>query len=479
MKTIFSWIENIAWAAFWLCLPITSFRYFPAGLGGGTLVRPLSLYPLIILLIIGVLPALFRRSIPKTLLTLLPFVVALLISAAYSTLLGIEPVLGISVTDRLLRALITLAIGVSFYVTVVILSDQRDRFYSALRWMMIGFAMAFVWGSLQVVNILHFIPAYFTKLNQIQLFFSIRKLFPTRISGMTYEPNWFGEQISILVLPWLVAAVSTGQSLFRWRWRKVTVEWFFLLWALIMIGFTFSRAAYINVIAIGLVAVLLFRKPAKPSNGHRSGWLFFRRIAEIVVVLAAFVAGGYIIGRHNAFFSRIWGYWLEGKETSLADYFQYLGFGARFTYVTTAFNTYQDYPILGVGPGNYAFFFEKMLPDQPLASIPELLRIISPEEGRNRLITPKNLYLRILAEGGLVGLATFLAFLAAVIGCGLFLWFSKDKEENFWGGAALLGIVALVLGAFSFDSFALPNMWVLTGLITSASWQAYRRSRAE
>ncbi len=478
LKFILSWIEKLAWVAFWLCLPVTSFRYFPAGLGGGTLVRPLSLYPLLILLIIAVIPSLFRRPLPKTVLTLLPFVAALLISAAASTWLGIEPVLGVSVSDRIIRALITLAIGISFYLTVVLLTDNPKKFYSALRWMMLGFGIAFVWGSLQVVYILHFNPVLFAKLNRIQLLFSIRKLFTTRISGMTYEPNWFGEQISVLLIPWLVAAIFSGQTIFPWRWRKITLEWFILAWAVVMIGFTFSRAAYINLIAIGLAAVVLFRKPPARSDRKRSIWGIIKKGGEVVIVLLVFVVGGYMVGKNNVFFSRIWGYWLEKKDTSLEDYFQYLGFGARLAYVNTALNTFQAYPLFGVGPGNYAFFFEKMLPDQPLAVMPELLRIISPEEGRNRLITPKNLYLRILAEGGLFGMATFCAFLAALVGCSLFLWFSKDYEEHFWGGAALLGLVVLALAAFSFDSFALPNMWVLSGLITAGSWQAYQRGRS-
>ncbi len=44
------------------------------------------------------------------------------------------------------------------------------------------------------------------------------------------------------------------------------------------------------------------------------------------------------------------------------------------------------------------------------ARTPEVLRILTPEVGRNRLITPKNLYFRILAETGLLGMAAFAAF---------------------------------------------------------------------
>jgi O-antigen ligase len=182
------------------------------------------------------------------------------------------------------------------------------------------------------------------------------------------------------------------------------------------------------------------------------------------------------VGRKNDFFARIWTYWIENQDTSFERFLYYIGFNARLTYSATAFNTFQAYPVLGVGPGNYAFFFEKMLPDQPLAPTPELLRIISPEEGSNRLITPKNLFLRILAENGLIGLGGFLVFLIAHFGIALYLWLSPQKEEQFWGMAALLGLVGLLVAAFSFDSFALPNMWVLLGLIAAAAFLARTQS---
>jgi O-antigen ligase len=178
----------------------------------------------------------------------------------------------------------------------------------------------------------------------------------------------------------------------------------------------------------------------------------------------------YIASLKNPFFARIWSYWSDVKQTSLSDYFEYLGFGARFRYGEAAYATYEAYPILGVGLGNYAFYFPEMMPDRPLAAVPELLRLIVPEGNRERLITPKNFYYRLLAETGLVGMAAFLAFLAAVLGCALFLWLSRDKEQRFWGRAGLLGLVAFLPSAISFDSFAIPNMWVVFGLVTAAAW---------
>jgi hypothetical protein len=193
-------------------------------------------------------------------------------------------------------------------------------------------------------------------------------------------------------------------------------------------------------------------------------------MAEAAVVVAALAGVIYVAGMRNEFFARIWSYWTDKKERSLSGYFEYLGFGARFTYGGTALAVYSGYPVAGVGLGNYAYYFEEFLPDTPIAATPEILRIVTPDAGRNRLITPKNFYYRLLAETGLVGTAAFFAFVVAVLGCALFLWFSPQGEEKYWGQAGLLGLVAFAFGAISFDSFALPNMWIVFGMITASAW---------
>ena len=41
--------------------------------------------------------------------------------------------------------------------------------------------------------------------HRLQEFVSYRRLLPERISGLTYEPHWFAEQIIVLLLPGLLA----------------------------------------------------------------------------------------------------------------------------------------------------------------------------------------------------------------------------------------------------------------------------------
>lgn len=468
-------IRTLAWIAFLVCLPVTSFPYLPEAIGGGALVRPLAIYPLIILLVVVTLPRLWNQRLPRTFLSLLPFVFIALISSLFSLLRGIEPSINVTVGERVLRGLITLALGAAFYLTTSLTPRTLDDLKSTLRWLYTGFGIALVWGSLQAIYVVHFTKAWYRIMNSLQQYVSTRRLIQNRISGMTYEPNWFAEQITCVLLPWLLASVLTGFTVFKWRRGWLTVELVLLIWSVALLPLTFSRAGVLNLVVLAFLSVFVFRTFREPAKTYTAAVqpkrlsVIFRRSAEAVLALA--LVGGviYTAGLKNEFFGRIWGYWLEKDNPTLSGYVKYLGFGARISYGDAAYQTFETYPFLGVGLGNYAFYFEEMLPDRPLSLTPEVLRIVTPEDGRDRLITAKNLFLRLLAETGIIGTLAFVVFVLAILGCAFYLWLARDRETKFWGIAGLLGMSAFLLSSISFDSFSLPNMWVMFGLITAAA----------
>jgi O-antigen ligase len=473
-KRVIALVSKVCWILFLVTLPITSFPFFPDNIGGGTLVRPLSIYPLLVLLVLIILPRFFTKPIPKTLLSLLPFIIIAVASSLLAALQGIENLQGVSVVSRMFRALVTLGVGTAVYLAVTLWPEKKEDLNFSLRWLYIGFMAALTWGSLQAVYVLRFTPRWFDLMSAAQKFVSTRKLFTNRVSGLTYEPNWFADQISFLLLPWLMASVLSGNTVFKWRWRRVTIELLLLVWALAILPFTFSRAGLLVMLALVLAGILFFRsrKSGESTEEKQRRKFPWRRIGEGAVLIAVLGTVIFFAGSRNEFFARIWEYWQrapnEGYARYLVNYFEYLGFGARFTYTETAYQVYEDYPILGVGLGNYAFYFNEKLSDKPLAAIPEVLRLVVPDSGTNRLITPKNLILRIMAETGILGLAAFIAFIMAILGCALYLWLSPDSEVKFWGVGGMLSLIAFGLVVYSFDSFAIPNMWVVFGLITAA-----------
>lgn len=484
-------LQKIIWAFFLLALPVTSFPYFPASLGGKTSVRPLSVYPLLVLLVLVTLPRLFKKPLPKTFLPLFAFVVVGLMSSVLALSYGLEALRGVTAASRLLRSLVTLGIGSAIYLTVALVPRSWEELHSALRWLYAGFGLALFWGSIQAVNIFVYSPGYFDWLNRIQKFISTRKLFSRRISGLTYEPKWFAEQICFLLLPWLLGSVLTQTSVFQWRFpykrlRWITVEWVLLGWASVILVFTYSRTGLFILVLAFFISVLFFRsllknpssgtmgenfnqtKAPQPSHPHPRKWMVLRRLTETMIVVLVLVLLIYFAGTQNNYFARLWTFWTT-EDTGGENYLEYIAFQQRFVYAETALRIFEAYPVLGVGVGNYAFYFDAMLPDRPWNRQPDILRQLTPIEGQNQLITPKNLFAKILAEMGMLGISTFLAFIVAILGCVLYLWLGSSLEEKFWGISGLFGMIIFFLVAFSFDSFAIPNMWVFFGLITAAT----------
>ncbi len=501
-------VHRLAWAIFLLALPVTSFPFFPAAIGGEVLVRPLSLYPLLILTILVIVPRLVTSPIPRSLVSLIPFILVAITSSLISLLRGIEPAMGISAAARVLRGISTLAIGSSIYLAVTLLPDTIDDLRFSLRWIYAGCGLALFWGSLQAIYVVNFDPDWFETLSNAQHYISIRRLLVERVSGLTYEPHWFADQIVTLLIPGTLAAVLSGETVFRIRWRWLTIEWLLLGWSILVLPFTFSRSGLLNLLLLALLAMMFFRlirrspehvtyksdaaeqhsqrvlsEPCVVETPHRDpkppsrltqtipSWplrLPWKESLKVLVVLIVICVPIYLVGTYNNFFARIWEYWNK-ENTSLQEYVSYLGLDVRLAYAQAAINTYEAYPFLGVGLGNYAFYLEEMLPYRLLADIPEVLRMITPEKGRDRLVTAKNFYLRLLAETGILGAITFMAFVIAHLGCALYLWLSPDKEQRFWGMFSLLGLIAFALSAFSFDSFVIPNMWVVFGMISAAT----------
>jgi len=458
-------IQKFLWAAFLVSLPVTSFPFFPGNIGGRTEVRPLAIYPLVLLLIFLILPRIFKKSLPSAAIPVVVFALVALISTILALGRGIDPDINVTVVSRSIRMLATLAIGGAFYFTVAILPESSDELEFSLRWLFIGLGIALFWGSLQVIYIIKFDPDYFAWMSKIQEFISFRRLFARRVSGMTYEPSWFAEQISFLYMPWLFAAVMSKTTAFRFRKDWFTIELILLAWSAFVLVFTFSRSGLVFMV-VQLILAIFFRKRTRLQS--QGNWrIVLKRMVQGAFV---FIAVGLIIftaSSRNQYFSRLWNYWVD--EESTGSYFQYIAFSQRFAYWETAYQIYEEAPILGVGLGNYTFYFDEKLTDRPIYPTPELFETLVPEEGRHQLVVPKNLFARILAETGLLGTAVFSSFLIGMLGSIIYLLLAETDHQRYWGRAGLLGIIVFIGVAFSVDSFAIPNMWINFGFVTASA----------
>jgi O-antigen ligase len=141
-----------------------------------------------------------------------------------------------------------------------------------------------------------------------------------------------------------------------------------------------------------------------------------------------------------------------------------LAFAERVVYWGTGYRVFERYPLFGVGPGNTGFFFEEALPPYGLR-LEEIQKVLkAPSYG---FPNTKNLWIRLLAETGIVGFAAFGAWVASSMAGAAALVGTRRRVPAMLGIAGLLASIALLGEGFSLDSFALPQMWIVFGLVSA------------
>jgi hypothetical protein len=116
-----------------ISLPVTSFPLL-ANLFGGTSVAPLPVVFMAILLVAWYLPGLIRgKSLPSHAVPLLVFVIMALVSTFLGQFLLTPTFRNIPPWRNILEAIITLGMGIGFYMVVVQYLDNEGKLKHFLR----------------------------------------------------------------------------------------------------------------------------------------------------------------------------------------------------------------------------------------------------------------------------------------------------------------------------------------------------------
>ncbi|HND48668.1 MAG TPA: hypothetical protein PLL95_08905, partial [Anaerolineales bacterium] len=329
-------LPRILWALAMLTLPVTSFRWFP-GLGESTLVRPLALYPLAILLPLLLVLA-WRKKIslviPGAFLALGAFVLFAIFSASIGSLLNPIPLRGQTFDARAIRALITLVIGIAFFVSAVWMNKDESDLRFTVTWIFAGLCLNLAWSGLQAVT-------FYTKLldkemvTHWQLAFSMRELVRTnRISGLAYEPAWLAGQLATVFFPFLFASVLTNFRLTPRRWLEPAL---LALSTLVLLA-TYSRGGLLITVGVTGLVTLLFGRDVLRSmwnwfiSGFRSRITDFVLRLAIIFAILGVIAGAFVFLGQRNFFSRMW----ESNAENLSEYLVDINAGARGAYTVAA-----------------------------------------------------------------------------------------------------------------------------------------------
>jgi O-antigen ligase len=351
-------------------------------------------------------------------------------------------------------------IGLAFFLGAVWMNRTEEDLQFSIRWLLAGLVMNILWSGVQAL-------AFYTPLlekvtvTHWQRAFSMRELVRNnRVSGMAYEPAWLAGQLATVYLPWLVASLLTRWRATRFKWLEVTLLGF----ALLLLLATFSRGGLLTaMVALFLTFLLVGRSELRAARnwfvaGFQRGGNWLLR-AGVILVLIASLAGAGLFLSQKGYITRLF----NTRADSVEDFIIENSAGARAAYTFGALGAYNESPVMGVGLGASGFYIYDHLPDWSLTTVPEIARQLNPE---TRLYpNPKNLYVRLLAETGLVGFFVFIAFLFSVLGDALRALQSRAIVGRYLGVAGIFSWFALALYNVTQDSFATPNLWINFGIL--------------
>ncbi len=462
-------LENAArvlWAAVLLTLPVTSFRYFPF-MGAETYVRPLSAYPLALLLIVLFVQFLRdhkRLTWPGAFTPLSAFILATLAATVIGVLFAPLVLRGQAYWGRAIRAWATLIIGLAFFISAVWMNRADEELRFTVKWMLAGFVLDILWSGLQGATFyLHMLPK--PLVTHWQLVFSMRELIRTnRISGMAYEPAWLAGEIATIYLPWLFASLLTRVRVTRFKWFELVL----LICAALLLLATFSRGGLATVGATVVLTLLFiggeYIRAARNwfVSGFRNAKGLILRVVMILAVMISIFGALLFLSRKN-YISRLW----NTQATSVQDFLIQNSAGARAAYIWGALGAYRDHPWTGVGLGADGFYIYQNLPDWIMTMVPEIASQLSPTSALYP--NAKNLYVRLLAETGLIGFVLFLAFQLFILGDTITALRQRVALWRYLGIAALFSWLGIIFYNMTQDSFATPFIWLNLGIFVGMS----------
>jgi O-antigen ligase len=219
-----------------------------------------------------------------------------------------------------------------------------------------------------------------------------------RVQGSFVHPNKYGGYLAVC-MP-VAVAVALSRS-FSWRMRLLAVSAGTL--AIPALGFSVSRGAILGLVGGCLLWLAITRPRIAPA------------VAVVIVVVATFVAPATLQERFTA----------EATGNDIVR---------RADIWSAAFEIYADRPVFGVGVNNFATAYARLPSVLPSGS---QRRLLNHEE----IVVPfhaHNMYLNLLAEQGIVGLAAFLLMgaIAALV------LYRGTRVENPAGRAIALGVGA-------------------------------------
>jgi len=376
-----------------------------------------------------------------------------------------------------LSSLITLGIGVCFFLVASLWLSDESKLVRFFRIVNLSGGIALLYSFLQAVFIigLNNPPAALYRFQE--MISSSQVLFVGRINGLAFEPSWLAHQLNMFYIPIWAGLTIKKVSFQKFRLFKLSLENLLLAASCVILFLSKSRIGWLAFLAFTAYLLirlmdsfrqkLLTRLTSKWRGKGNTKWaaVLFNAIFWLILVLVlvgGLLLAGWVLTRVDPRMVQLFD--LQAiKNLGFLGWASRLVFAERIVYWMAGIAVFLQYPIFGVGLGNSGYFIPQTF-DSFGYLLTEILRIFV---SGFSLPNPKNLWVRILAETGIVGFSVFVSWLWSE-------WKVSRSLEQFspplaqaMGLTGQIVLIGLILEGFSLDTFALPYYWMTLGLVVA------------
>lgn len=466
--------QRIAWYCMVAALPITSMPLVSRLLGADSVASP-AIFFLALFAVIWLAAGVFQgMRLTRHTRGLILFCLAALVATALAQFYNFPLYKGFGYLRPAISAIGTLAIGFLFFSVAGSFPEKSGLKRTTFQILNFSGLALLVWCAIQGIS-WYSRMGYPRWMFDFQALFSQRVLYRQRVTGFALEPSWLAHQLNLLYLPYWLASTLTKTSNHSFRVLGFSFENLLLAGGVIALGLTLSRvgfAAFFMMLAI--TALVIHSRLVNWVQNFLGETIANGRIIKRWVISAAIlllyllvvIVSVWLYSRVDERMANLFAFSL-GRDNPLLRYFNELKFGDRVIYWLTGWNIFNDFPVMGVGLGNAGFFFPEEIPDFGWS----LVEVRSLIYRTDVLLNIKNLWVRLLAETGIVGFSMFIGWLVSLAPEFINKYKSEINMRKTLGLMGMLTLAALFFEGFSIDSFAMPYLWVSLGL-AAASYEA-------
>lgn len=453
---------TICWRLFIFSLPFTDLLVLPEVLVGAG--QPSTLFALVLL------TTLFLSNPQRTFRVLgnntisrwfLGLIVVSIASVFMSWFAPLTEWKGDLLWWKSIKQVLQLLIAFASFACPLLYVDSPGKLAESIRLYAAGMLASILYGSLEMLHYQGIDTMVFSALAQAAhlgtffgdadkpnlVYLPSLQGFP-RLRLLASEPSMAGDYL-LSVLPF-VGLCALGRG--RLRWRVI------LGLGLVLMLLTFSVGSWIALgIAVPVAMCMLLRYRA-----HASRLLAGAFVVTLLAVSVTTVSSGTssLLAVPYDVLAR-----LTKSDTDISV-------SGRVLENQTAWKMFVDYPLLGVGVGNWVFHYPTRMMDVPTTYV--YLHKQTSESGFNRSSGINNLFLRMLCETGIVGAGFFCAMLIAVLRTAYNVTRAHPSLAAL-GVGLMAAALAIIIHFNSLSAFDKRYWWFVFGIVAAAGRLYVRR----